>query len=207
MSTQLEVRQSTWKFKTSKAKPPLAFTNEMPRSRLKLLTESTLKKEFFERSTLKVAQELLGKFLVRKIGKKKLYFMITEVEAYDGPYDKASHAYKGKTARNEPMFGEGGIWYVYVVYGMHNMLNIVTCKEGYPAAVLIRGVEGINGPGKLTKILKIDKKLNKKEAIPKNNLWIDERGVKIRKSQIKISPRIGVNYAEEWKDKNYRFYL
>lgn len=161
-----------------------------------------------------MAQNLLGKFLVRKVGNKKMSFMITEVEAYDGPYDKASHAYRGKTARNEPMFGEAGMWYIYFVYGMYFMLNIVTGKKDYPAAVLIRGVEGINGPGRLTKILKIDKKFNGKPAIPKTGLWIESasagggrKGIKIKKSQIKRSPRIGVHYAGEWALKHYRFYL
>ena len=180
---------------------------------------SILKKEFFERSTLKVAQELLGKFLTIKHSVPNsrhlvLRFMITEVEAYDGPHDKASHAHRGKTRRNAPMFGKAGVWYVYFVYGMHNMLNIVTCRKDYPAAVLIRGIKpfggrtpNLNGPGKLTKFLKIDRKFNKKEAVLKNGLWIEDRDVKIKKSQIKSSPRVGINYAQEWKDKNYRFYL
>lgn len=168
---------------------------------------STLKKEFFERPTLKVARDLLGKFLCRKLGGRTVRLLITEVEAYDGLDDKASHAHRGKTKRNTQMFGEAGKWYVYFVYGMYFMLNIVTEKEGYPAAVLIRGIEGIDGPGKLTKFLKIDKRFNGKLATKKTGLWIEDHGVKIKKSQIKTSPRIGVHYAEEWKDKHYRFYL
>jgi|SRR3989344_5071072 len=179
---------------------------------------SIFKKEFFERSTLKVAKDLLGKFLVvqHPTLDKKAY-MITEVEAYDGPHDKASHAHRGKTARNEPMFGEAGVWYVYLVYGMHNMLNIVTGDDGYPAAVLIRGVQPLSnqvakltkldGPAKITKFLKIDRKFNNKPATLKTGLWIEDLGVKIKKSQIKSSPRIGVNYAGEWKDKKFRFFL
>lgn len=175
-----------------------------------------LKKEFFERSTLKVAQELLGKFLtikhsVSNSGHRVLRYMITEVEAYDGAHDKASHAYHGRTSRNEPMFGFAGVWYVYFTYGMHWMLNIVTGPKDYPAAVLIRGVEGLNGPARLTKFLKIDKKFNKKPAVRATGLWIESaswrKSVKIKKSQIKTSPRIGINYAGEWKDKHYRFYL
>lgn len=168
---------------------------------------SILKKKIFERTTLKVAQELLGKFLCRKLGGRTAKYIITEVEAYDGPHDKASHAYKGKTARNAPMFGSAGVWYVYFVYGMHYMLNIVTGSKDYPAAVLIRGVEGINGPARLTKKLKINKKFNNKLASKKTGLWIEDRGIKIKKSQIKTSPRIGVSYAGEWKDKHFRFYL
>ena len=166
-----------------------------------------LTKKFFERPTLKVAQKLLGKFLCRKIKGKVYKFAITEVEAYDGPKDKASHAHRGKTSRNAPMFGSAGVWYVYFVYGIYNMLNIVTGPKDYPAAVLIRGIEGINGPARLTKKLKIDKKFNEKPAIKKTGLWIEDGGVKIKKSQIKSSPRIGIPYAEEWKDKHYRFYL
>lgn len=133
--------------------------------------------------------------------------MITEVEAYDGFLDKASHAHKGKTVRNAPMFGEAGIWYVYLVYGMHFMLNIVTGKKDYPAAVLIRSVEGISGPGKLTKKLNINKKFNCKPTIPKTGLWIEDGGIKIKQSQIKSSPRVGIHYAKEWALKHYRFYL
>ncbi|HEY4521885.1 MAG TPA: DNA-3-methyladenine glycosylase [Candidatus Paceibacterota bacterium] len=169
---------------------------------------SILGKKFFEQPTLKVAKELLGKFLCTP----KEKFMITEVEAYDGPKDKASHAYKGKTARNTPMFGPAGVWYVYFVYGMHNMLNIVVGSKNYPAAVLLRGLLSsprakLDGPAKLTKFLKIDRKFNGKKAVPKNNLWIEDLGVKIKKSQIKSSPRIGVQYAGEWAKKHYRFYL
>ena len=177
---------------------------------------SVLTKNFFERPTLKVAKDLLGKFLTIKHSvsnnrHRVLRFMITEVEAYDGHLDKASHAHRGETARNAPMFGPAGVWYVYFVYGMHNMLNIVTGPKDYPAAVLIRGIEGINGPGKFTKFLKIDKKFNKKPATRATGLWIESAsrrmGVKIKKSQIKTSPRIGVNYAGECKDKHYRFYI
>lgn len=181
---------------------------------------SVLTKKFFERPTLKVAPDLLGKFLCRKLGNQTAKFMVTEVEAYDGPKDKASHAHRGKTVRNAPMFSEAGVWYVYFTYGMHWMLNVVTGKQGYPAAVLIRGVEDINGPARLTKKLNINKKFNNKPATKKTGLWIEDIDVKIhlpkfskgkfwrvKKSQIKTSPRVGVPYAEEWKDKHYRFYI
>src|SRR3989344_2477039 len=107
-----------------------------------------LGKKFFDRPTLAVARELLGKYLVRKRGKKVEKFIITEVEAYDGFKDKASHASRGKTLRNAPMFGNAGIWYIYFTYGIHYMLNIVTGSKNYPAAILIRGVRGINGPAR-----------------------------------------------------------
>ncbi len=96
--------------------------------------------EFFDRPALTVARELLGKYLVRKVGRKEVALMITETEAYDGFKDKASHASRGQTLRNTPMFDTAGTIYVYFTYGMHWMLNIVCGKKGYPAAILIRGL-------------------------------------------------------------------
>ncbi len=161
-----------------------------------------LQKEFFEQPTLLVAENLLGKFLVRE----NMAFMVTETEAYDGFLDKASHASRGETARNKVMFGEAGVWYVYFVYGMHNMLNIVTGAKGYPAAVLIRGVEGISGPARLTKTLGIDRSMNEQKAELKSGLWIEDRGIIVPKNQIQKTPRIGVAYAgEEWAGKPWRF--
>ncbi|MBX4190313.1 DNA-3-methyladenine glycosylase, partial [Candidatus Parcubacteria bacterium] len=115
-----------------------------------------LDRQFFEQKTLKVARELLGKYLVRRIGNKVIAAKITETEAYCGPNDKACHASKGRTSRTEVMFGKAGHAYVYLIYGMYHCLNIVTEKENYPAAVLIRGIGSINGPGKLCRELKID---------------------------------------------------
>lgn len=167
-----------------------------------------LEKSFFEKDTLEVAENLLGKYLVRKIGNKEVALKINEVEAYDGFADKASHAHKGKTERNKVMFGEAGNWYVYLVYGMHNMLNIVTGKKDYPAAVLIRGAGDIKGPGRLTKFLKIDKKLNDKKASVKTGLWFEDRGEVVDKKKIKRTSRIGVDYAGPiWTKKDYRFIL
>lgn len=167
-----------------------------------------LDKDFFEENALKVAENLLGKYLVRKTDGKEIALKINEVEAYDGFEDRASHAYKGKTERNKIMFGEAGHWYVYLVYGMHNMLNIVTGKEHYPAAILIRSVLSVNGPGKLTKFLNIDRKLNGKPASTKTGLWFEDRGESVDKKKIKRTPRIGVNYAGPiWAKKDYRFIL
>lgn len=167
-----------------------------------------LAKNFFKRDALKVAEELIGKFLVRKIGKREIAVMITEVEAYDGPRDLASHASRGMTARNVVMFDEGGCFYIYLCYGMYNMLNIVTGERDYPAAILIRGVEGYDGPGKLTRYLKIDRSFDKEKIIPKTKLWIEDRAVEINKKDIKKTPRIGVDYAGPvWKNKLYRFVL
>lgn len=168
---------------------------------------------FFARDTLHVARGLLGKFLCRRIGKKTIRAMITEVEAYKGFEDKASHAARRKTKRNAPMFGSAGHWYIYLTYGMHWMLNIVTEKGGYPAAILIRKVvldsgEALEGPAKFTKKIKITDKFNTKRANRKTGLWIEDGGVKIRRSDIKTGPRIGVSYAGPfWSKKNYRFYI
>jgi len=167
-----------------------------------------LNKNFFNRDALTVAEELLGKYIVRKKDDKEIAVEITETEAYDGHKDKASHAHKGKTARNMPMFGDAGAWYVYLVYGMHEMLNIVTDEKEYPAAVLIRGAQNINGPGKLTKYLKINRDFNNKKADKKTKLWIEDRGVQINKKDVQKTPRIGVEYAGAlWAGKKYRFVL
>src|SRR5262245_57501705 len=117
---------------------------------------TVLGSDFFDRPTLTVARDLIGKFLVRRVGGKEIACMIVETEAYDGFKDKASHASRGQTPRNTPMFGPPGMIYVYFTYGIHWMLNLVCGKERYPAAVLIRGVEGVSGPARLTKALSID---------------------------------------------------
>ena len=180
-----------------------------------------LDKRFFNRNAVVVARDLIGKYLVGKTKGKTTACKITETEAYDGPKDKASHASRGKTARNAVMFGEAGRFYVYFVYGFHHMINIVTDKKGYPSAVLIRGLEGVNGPGRLTKKLKITRSLNNKPANQKTGLWFEDRptepsqskalagkGVKVKKSDIKKTPRIGVSYAGPvWSEKLYRFVL
>lgn len=167
-----------------------------------------MKPKFFARPTLTVARELLGKFLVRRVGEKIMAGMITEVEAYVGLEDKASHASRGKTARTEVMFGKPGYWYVYLVYGMHFCLNVVTEKAGYPAAILIRAVDQTFGPGRVCKKFKIDRQLNKKSVTTKiSSLWIEERGVKINPNDIKQSKRVGVDYAGKWKNKLWRFYV
>ncbi|RJQ28563.1 DNA-3-methyladenine glycosylase [Candidatus Parcubacteria bacterium] len=170
-----------------------------------------LTQKFFNRPTLQVAKGLLGKSLIRRARGRTIAVLISEVEAYDGPHDKASHAHRGRTPRNEVVFGEAGRWYVYFTYGMHWMLNIVTGPKGYPAAILIRCAihEGkpIFGPARLTKYLKIDKRLNGKSANKNSGLWIEDRGVKIKPSQVRRGKRIGVDYAGEWSKKLYNFSL
>lgn len=180
-----------------------------------------LRRKFFDRDTVLVAEEILGKFLVRKIGQREVALMITEVEVYDGFRDQASHASRGKTKRNEIMFGEAGHWYVYFTYGMHWMLNLVTREEGYPAAILIRGVEGFDGPAKLTKFLKIDKKINRLPIDKKSGLWVEDRGYKMigekihppkfsvgKLRRVKKGPRVGVSYAGPvWAKRKLRFWV
>lgn len=179
-----------------------------------------LPQSFYNHSTLKVAQDLLGCFLVRKIGDKTIKAKIVETEAYVGPKDLASHASRGKTERNGVMFGKPGTIYVYFTYGMHYMLNIVTERESYPAAVLIRAVEPIlnskflilnsktNGPARLTKTLRIDKSFN---GLPiyakKHRLWVERRDENLKPRQIIKTTRIGVDYAGEYKNKLWRFYI
>lgn len=160
---------------------------------------------FFLRPVTKIAKDLLGCYLVRKRNGKTERHIITEVEAYDGEKDLACHASKGKTKRNCVMFEPGGVWYVYLIYGFHDMLNIVTGNKDYPAAVLIRGVEGILGPGRLTRKLGIDRSFNGKKASPTTGLWIEKGNVK---GKITRTPRIGVDYAGPiWSKKKYRFVL
>lgn len=163
---------------------------------------------FFDRPTLAVARSLLGKFLVAGRGGRSAVFMITDVEAYDGPSDRASHARRGETPRNRPMFGPAGVWYVYFVYGMHWMLNIVAGRPGYPAAVLIRGVEGIDGPARVAKALGADGRMSGRPAVRASGLWIEDRGARPPRWLVRRLPRVGVGYAgETWAAKPYRFRL
>jgi len=172
-----------------------------------------LTRDFFNRPTLAVAKELPGKFLVRKINgpkgraSKEIALMITEVEAYHGFNDLASHASHGKTARNAPMFAAPSTLYIHFTYGMHWMLNIVTEREEYPAAVLIRGAGDIVGPARLTKFLQIDKSLLGKMLGKKTGLWIEDRGVLIKPRDILKTPRIGIPYAGAYIHRPWRFVL
>lgn len=190
-----------------------------------ILTDS-----FFLRDSEIVAEELLGKILVRNLpGIGQVRSRIVETECYKGTEDKGSHAYGGRrTMRNEAMYMEGGFIYVYFTYGMYYMLNIVTGEKDYPDAVLIRGLEPVsdvnifsqkrygkdyvqlssyqkknmlNGPGKLTKALDIDKNMDGKKL--GEELWVEEDG--FTEFTVERTPRIGIDYAEEWKDKPYRF--
>ncbi len=164
--------------------------------------------ELHSRNTQATARWLLGKVLVRTIRGRRSVHVITEVEAYHGERDLACHASKGRTARTEVMYGYGGCWYVYLCYGVHEMLNIVTGPPGHPAAVLIRGLEKVNGPGRLTKLLKIDRRLNGASARPVSGLHLEDHGIKIPRRHLKRGPRIGVDYAGPvWAAKSWRFWV
>ncbi len=166
-----------------------------------------LEEDFFNRPVVEVARDLLGMNLcVRQKKGQVIKMTINETEAYDGEEDLACHASKGKTQRNQVMYGEPGVIYLYLCYGMHWLLNIVCEKKGYPAAVLLRGTLEVNGPGRLTKKLGIDGQLNRKRAVHTNGLWF-EQGDLVKK-EIQTGPRIGVNYAGEyWAKKPYRFWF
>ena len=180
-----------------------------------------LPRSFYQQSTLDVARQLLGKYLVREHQEGTTVGRIVETEAYVGPEDKACHASKGRTARTEVMFGPAGYAYVYLIYGMYDCLNLVTESEDYPAAVLIRAVEPLegidlmkarrrtdrlhnlaSGPGKLCQAFAIDRKLNGGDLCDKV-LYLEDRGEPV--SKVVTTPRIGVDYAGPWKRKPWRF--
>jgi DNA-3-methyladenine glycosylase len=163
-------------------------------------------REFYTRDVLDVAPELIGKNLVIRLhdGSYACH-RITEVEAYRGHEDKACHASRGKTVRTEVMFREGGYLYVYLIYGMYWMLNIVTGSEGNPQAVLIRGLESIPGPGKVTKTLSVDRSYYGEDLVTSERIWLGDTGVL---PVYKTGPRIGIDYAGDyWKSRPWRYFL
>jgi DNA-3-methyladenine glycosylase len=170
-----------------------------------------LSRPYFARPTVQVARSLIGKYLVRVIDGRMLAGKIVEVEAYIGPQDKACHASKGRTQRTDVMFGPGGVAYVYLIYGMYHCLNVVTEREKFPAAVLIRAIEIdgelIDGPGRLCRALQIDRCLNRLDLTTGESLWFEDRGIVVEKRDVGTHPRIGVNYAGEWAKKPWRFRL
>jgi DNA-3-methyladenine glycosylase len=158
---------------------------------------------FFDRPAEKVAHDLIGCRLNWRCGPRSDSRIVTETEAYTGPDDLASHAARGRTKRNEAMFGPPGSFYVYFVYGMHWMLNIVTGPIGYPAAVLIRGVDGFVGPGRLTKAIGITGRLNAKVASEETGVWFSEAPI-LSNWRVSRSTRIT---GPTWSAKPYRFTL
>lgn len=183
-----------------------------------------LGRDAFNQPTLRVARDLVGKFIVRRHEGSRVAAMITEVEAYKGPRDRASHAYDGRrTPRVEPLYGDGGTVYVYFVYGMHWLLNFSTAGRGKPEGVLVRavladgggagddaGVEPtlVQGPGRVTRYLKIDKGLDGADATASRSLWLEDRGVRIPAARIRTGPRVGVDYAGPyWAARPWRFWI
>ena len=191
------------------------------------MTKQKLKREFYTRSNvLTISRELLGKLLVVPADDgQRVAGMIVEVEAYRGPDDRASHAYGGRrTKRTETMYQEGGIAYVYFVYGMYYQFNVVSNVADVPHAILVRALEPVegldvmrerrhshpdhnltNGPGKLCVAMGIDRQLDKADLLG-DRVWL-EGFRKVQPSQIAKGPRIGIDYAEEWIDKPWRFWI
>lgn len=196
-----------------------------------------LERKFFSRDTILVAKEMLGKHIVRKFGNKNIVGKIVEVEAYIGPEDRASHAYKGRrTKRNEAEYLVGGHIYIYLVYGMYWQFNISTSGEGIPECVLIRALEPVtdaeisvlgnnslavygtgvsreiknlaNGPGKLCRYLKVDKSFYGVDMCTSRDIWLEDRGEKIIPRDIVSAARVGIDYARPyWSRRKWRFYI
>ena len=160
---------------------------------------------FYTRDVLEVAPALLGKRLVRVMPDgETVSSIITETEAYRGTDDLACHASKGMTPRTRVMFEQGGVLYMYLVYGMHWMLNVVTSVQDNPQAVLIRGLESVNGPGRVTRTLALDRSFNEENLLQSSRIWIEETGTS---PGYTTHPRIGIDYAGEyWKNRPWRFF-
>lgn len=165
-----------------------------------------LQADFFAGAVLDIAPRLLGSRLCRRLSDGSVErWPITETEAYDGPQDLACHAARGRTRRTEVMFGPAGRWYVYLCYGMHWMLNVVTGATDYPAAVLIRGAGDVSGPGRLTKQLEIDGRFHGQPALASADLWIEGDAMAAPVVH-RCTARIGVAYAgPDWGQRPYRF--
>lgn len=163
-----------------------------------------LEASFFQRPCLQVAEELVGKILVHRVGDCLLQARILETEAYCGTEDTACHAHKGRTRRTEVFYCDGGTVYVYLCYGMHWMFNIVTGQREEPEAVLIRACQGAVGPGRLTKLLQIDGSFHG-TSIAEGELWIEDDG---NRYAIRRDTRVGIGYAsQEDQARLWRFIL
>ena len=168
--------------------------------------------EFFARPTLEVARELLGALLVHERPEGRLVGRVVETEAYIGPEDRASHASRGRTARTEPMFGPPGRAYVYLIYGVHHCLNVVTEAEGYPAAVLIRALEAVEGlpgpargPGLVCRLMEIDRRYTGADVTVPPLYFLP--GEPVPEERVARGPRVGVDYAGEWAARPWRLWV
>lgn len=161
--------------------------------------------DFFHRECLEVARDLVGKRLVRQLDGTQIVFRISETEAYCGEQDTACHAHKGRTKRTEVLYAPAGTIYIYLCYGIHWLLNIVTGEEGVPQAVLIRACAEADGPGKLTKKLQIAGALNRGSILTSEELWIADDGCRF---EILTDKRVGIGYASaEDQARLWRFKL
>ncbi len=171
-----------------------------------------LPRTFYDRDPIEVARELLGKHLVLRIGGTERVGRIVETEAYLGPHDLAAHSARGRTSRTEVMFGPPGHAYVYLIYGMHHCMNVVTQAEGQASAVLLRALQPVRnldphtrGPGLLCKAMGIDRRLNGQDLLsPEFHITEAESAERI---VIVRRPRIGVDYAGHWAKRLLRFYI
>ncbi len=180
-------------------------------------TRTRLTRDSFNLPTLRVSRDLLGKFIVRRHRGRELAAMITEVEAYKGPRDRAAHTFGGRrTARVEPLYADGGTAYVYLVYGIHWLLNFSTAGAGTPEGVLIRGIltadsakpRLVSGPGRVTAYLRIDRRLDHVDATQSAVMWLEDRGIRVAPRQIKTGPRVGIDYAGAyWAARRWRFWI
>ena len=171
-----------------------------------------LPRRFYNRDTRLVAQELLGKWLVHRADGLERIGKIVEVEAYLGEHDLAAHSSKGLTGRTKTMFGPPGHAYVYLIYGMHHCMNVVTEPEGHASAVLLRAIEPVknilrktNGPGLLCRALDIDRRLNAHDLL--SDHFFIAKPETAEKFSIVKRPRIGVDYARHWAKRRLRFYI
>ena len=160
--------------------------------------------EFFGRDVLEVAPDLVGKILVRRLPDgTELRERIAETEAYRGEEDKGCHAAKGRTKRTELLYGESGVIYVYLCYGMHWLMNVITGEKDQPQGVLLRAGEHYDGPAKLTRNMKIDGSFNGVHLLGNEEIWFEDDG---KRPEIKTAPRVGIDYAGEyWKEIEWRF--
>ncbi len=169
-------------------------------------------RNFYNRDTITVAKELLGKHLVHQVNGTEYVGRIVETEAYLGAHDLAAHSSKGMTPRTQIMFGPPGYAYVYLIYGMYHCMNVVTEQEGNGSAVLIRAVEPIKnitartqGPGLLCKAMQIDKQLNGHDLLSEH--FYITHGTEVKRFTMIAKPRIGVDYARHWAKRLLRFYI
>lgn len=162
--------------------------------------------DYFSRPATVLAQELLGKTICRRVGNTVIRSTIVETECYFGEEDTACHAHKGKTSRTATMYRQGGVSYVYLCYGMHAMLNLVTGEEGHPEAVLIRGVTDAIGPGRTTKFLQISTEDNGIPLTPDSGLWLEWDGTPT--PEFTALPRVGIDYADKAdRERKWRFLI